>query len=108
MNSINLSLNDNFNGDPASIDCLRLVMTGDGACDVILNRRIKEEYSNGIVCIYGNAYIADTYEGYGMGYDDTGEDYCIFIQVNNMHGATCILYSNNDISFGSNSGGESY
>lgn len=107
MNSINLSLNDNFNGDPASIDCLRLIMTGDGACDVILNRKIKEEHSDGSLCVYGNVYIADTVEGSREIHDDTGEDYCIVI-VSDGSGNNCILYSRNDISFSSNSGGEVY
>lgn len=108
MNRINLSLNDNFNGDPASIDCLRLIMTGDGACDVILNRKIKEEHSNGCSCVYGNLYIIDTVVGNDKIHDDTGEDYCIIIIASSGDGNHCTLYSRNDISFSSNSGGEVY
>ena len=105
MNSIQLSLNDNFNGDPASIDCLRLIMTGDGACDVILNRKIKEEHPGAIACAYGNLYIIDTVEGNGEIHDDTGEDYCISIISQTGYENRCTLYSRNDISFNSNSGG---
>ena len=104
MNSIQLSLNDNFNGDPASIDCLRLIMTGDGACDVILNRKIKEEHSGDVACVYGNLYIIDTVNEIGNTHDDTGEDYCIVIVCDGSEN-DCTLYSRNDISFNSGSGG---
>lgn len=105
MNSIQLSLNDNFNGDPASIDSLRLIMTGDGACDVILHRKIKEEAADGCGCAYGNLYILDTVNERDEIHDDTGEDYCIHIISNSDDGNICTLYSRNDISFDSGIGG---
>lgn len=80
-------------------------MTGDEACDVILNRKTKKPYNDGFFCAYGNLYIADTVEENNRIHDDTGEDYCIYIQHDSYDGNKCRLYSRNNISFHSDSGG---
>jgi len=94
---LEIPFTDNFQEDPENIDSLRLVLTGDESCDIVLNKAFTGFLNSRREDVFGNGSL------YSSGFSNTNEDYCIVIITDyETSSYECRLYSTKDLSSYSN------